>query len=157
MEQEEKLLRVNAYVGKETKEWLRKYKNEHGKNSYGDVIEELVMMTQHADQNQLVGDILSEEISKRVTDQLKEPLDILRRRTSYSDKQTKVLTEMLNHVISTLKLDRPLDQVMLTTVGKTNTLEASERRIKEQLDHFAQQAATRKAERETSAVNEVNE
>lgn len=146
-EEENGTARVNAYVSPETKKWLLKYKKDYGKNSYGDVVEDLVNRVRENGQNQLLGEVLSEAIVTQVVDQLKNPLDILRRRTGYSDRQTKVITELLNHMITTLQIDKMPSEVATTDVSKTGALTAAEARIKEQLDHFAQQAATKKVER----------
>lgn len=151
---EKNLIRVNAYVSQETKGWLEEYKHKIGKRSYGEVIEELVFRVKNSDQNQLLSELLSDEIAERVIKELKEPIDILRRRTGYSDRQTKVITEVLNHMINTLKLDRTDDNVVLTTKTKTNVLSVAENRIKEQLTHFAQQAATKRNANEQKALEE---
>jgi len=151
LELESELERVNAYVSPETKQWLTNLKKETGKKSYGGVLEELVFRQQHTDQNKLLGEILAKEISEQILGELKEPLDILRRRTGYSDRQTKIMTHLLNHMISTLQIDRIGENVVLADGGtKTNVLKAAEAKNKEQLDHFAQQAATKKAEREAN-------
>lgn len=146
-EEENGTARVNAYVSPETKKWLLKYKKDYGKNSYGDVVEDLVNRVRENDQNQLLGEVLSEAIVTQVVDQLKEPLDILRRRTGYSDRQTKVITEVLNHMVTALKIDKVPGEVATTDVSKTVVLTVAEDRIKDQLTHFAQQAASKKAER----------
>lgn len=148
--------RVYAYVSKETKQWLIDYQDNVGMGSIGAVIDELVLRSKESNQNHLLGDVLSEAITAQVVEQLKEPLDILRRRTGYSDRQTKVITEMLNHMITTLQIDKMPSEVATTNVSKTGTLTAAEARIKEQLDHFAQQAATKKVER-AAQKNEAGE
>lgn len=139
--------RVYAYVSKETKQWLIDFQDNTGKRSIGEAIEELVLRAKESNQNQLLGDVLAESITAQVVDQLKEPLDILRRRTGYSDRQTKVITELLNHMITTLQIDKMPSEVATTDVSKTGSLTAAEGRITDQLNHFAQQAATKKAER----------
>ena len=140
----EDVCRLNAYISPETLEWLKKYKKETGKNSYGKVIDDVVYQMKNQAKNQLVTDILATEITNKVVESIKEPLDILRRRTGYSDRQTKVLTEVLNHMITTMQLDRPPGGVVTTDKSKTSVLTTAEQRIKDQLNHFAQQAATKK-------------
>ncbi|MHC5250536.1 hypothetical protein [Enterococcus sp. LJL90] len=146
--------RLHTTISKEGKEWLLGYMRETNSRSFGEAIENLILKEKSRDNNQLLGDILAEEIANRVIKELKEPIDILRRRTSYSDRQTKVITEVLNHMINTLKLDRTDDNVVLTTTAKTNVLSVAENRIKEQLTHFAQQAATKRNAIEQKALEE---
>lgn len=141
-------VRVNAYISNDSKEELIRIMAQTGARSYGEAIEKVLHQLKAADANKLLGEILSEEIATRVIKELKEPIDILRRRTGYSDRQTKVITEMLNHMINALQIDRIEEQVVLTNKAKTNTLSAAEKRIKEQLDHFAQQAATKREQRQ---------
>lgn len=149
-------IRVNAYISFESKEKLIKIMAETGARSYGEAIEQVLHQLEVSDANKLLGEILSEEIANRVIKELKEPIDILRRRTGYADRQTKVITELLNHMINTLQIDRIEERVVLTSKAKTNALSAAEKRIKEQLDHFAQQAATKREQRQTP-VPEVDE
>ncbi|MBF0726917.1 hypothetical protein [Enterococcus gallinarum] len=147
MNDNKKLARLETYISQEAKDKLHQMRDP-GTRSYGAVIEKILYQLETADANKLLGEILSEEIVDRVIKELKEPIDILRRRTGYSDRQTKVITEMLNHMINTLQIDRIEEQVVLTNKAKTNTLSAAEKRIKEQLDHFAQQAATKREQRQ---------
>lgn len=147
MNDNKKLARLETYISQEAKDKLHQMRDP-GPRSYGAVIEKILYQLETADANKLLGEILSEEIVDRVIKELKEPIDILRRRTGYSDRQTKVITEMLNHMINTLQIDRIEEQVVLTNKAKTNTLSAAEKRIKEQLDHFAQQAATKREQRQ---------
>jgi len=150
-------VRVNAYISNDSKEELIKIMAQTGARSYGEAIEKVLHQLKTADANKLLGEILSEEIATRVIKELKEPIDILRRRTGYSDRQTKVITEMLNHMINALQIDRIEEQVVLTNKAKTNTLSAAEKRIKEQLDHFAQQAATKREQRQAPTPGAENE
>lgn len=147
MGESENMARLETYISQEAKDKLKKMMDK-GNRSYGAVIETILHQMETADANKLLGEILAEEIATRVIKELKEPIDILRRRTGYSDRQTKVITEMLNHMINTLQIDRIEEQVVLTSKAKTNTLSAAEKRIKEQLDHFAQQAATKREQRQ---------
>lgn len=148
MGESKKLARLHTYISFESKEKLIKIMSETGARSYGEAIEKVLHQLEVSESNKLLGEILSEEIATRVIKELKEPIDILRRRTGYSDRQTKVITEMLNHMINTLQIDRIEEQVVLTSKAKTNALIAAEKRIKEQLDHFAQQAATKREQRQ---------
>lgn len=147
MSDNQKLARLETYISQDAKDKLKQMMDP-GTRSYGAVIEKILHQLETQDANKLLGEILSEEIATRVIKELKEPIDILRRRTGYSDRQTKVITEMLNHMINTLQIDRIEEQVVLTNKAKTNTLSAAEKRIKEQLDHFAQQAATKREQRQ---------
>lgn len=150
-------VRVNAYISNDSKEELIRIMAQTGARSYGEAIEKVLHQLKAADANKLLGEILSEEIATRVIKELKEPIDILRRRTGYSDRQTKVITEMLNHMINALQIDRIEEQVVLTNKAKTNTLSAAEKRIKEQLDHFAQQAATKREQRQAPTLGAESE
>lgn len=143
-------IRVNAYISPESKEKLNQIMANTGARSYGEAIEHVLHQLETSDSNKLLAEILSDEIAKKVTKELKEPIDILRRRTGYADRQTKIITEMLNHSINTLQIDRPEQQVVLTNKSKTAVLTAAEKRIKEQLDHFAQQAATKREQRQVT-------
>ncbi len=147
MSENKKLARLETYISQEAKDKLKQMMDS-GTRSYGAVIENILYQLETQDANKILGEILSEEIATRVIKELKEPIDILRRRTGYSDRQTKVITEMLNHMINALQIDRIEEQVVLTNKAKTNTLSAAEKRIKEQLDHFAQQAATKREQRQ---------
>ena len=152
MDNEKKLERIHTRVSTEGKEWLTEYMKATQSRSIGEAIDKLVIQAKSQNQNQLLGEILSEEIATRVVAELKEPIDILRRRTGYSDRQTKVLTEVLNHMVNTLQLDRMKNEVVTTNLAKTNVMVVAEERVKEQLDHFAQQAATKKAQRQLENV-----
>lgn len=151
------MARLNTYITHEAKDKLDQRMKELGCRSYGAVIEKILHQLETADANKLLGEILSEEIATRVIKELKEPIDILRRRTGYSDRQTKVLTEVLNHMVNALQIDRIDDQVALTNKAKTNVLSAAEKRIKEQLDHFAQQAATKREQRQVPTSGAENQ
>ncbi|MGX6962239.1 hypothetical protein [Vagococcus xieshaowenii] len=152
MSDNEKLERLCTRMTSEGKEWLTEYMKNSQSRSLGEAIDKLIIQTKSQNQNQLLGEILSEEIATRVIAELKEPIDILRRRTGYSDRQTKVLTEVLNHMVNTLQLDRMKNEVVTTNLAKTNVMMVAEERVKEQLDHFAQQAATKKAQRQLENV-----
>lgn len=156
MSENKKLARLETYISQEAKDKLKQMMDS-GTRSYGAVIENILYQLETQDANKLLGEILSEEIATRVIKELKEPIDILRRRTGYSDRQTKVITEMLNHMINALQIDRIEEQVVLTNKAKTNTLSAAEKRIKEQLDHFAQQAATKREQRQAPTPGAENE
>ena len=156
MSEQENLARLNTYISHEAKHKLDKVMKETGARSYGAAIEKILFQLETGDANKLLAEILSDEIAKKVTKELKEPIDILRRRTGYADRQTKIITEMLNHSINTLQIDRPEQKVVLTNKSKTAVLTAAEKRIKEQLDHFAQQAATKREQRQVTEYGNEN-
>ncbi|MBO0460957.1 hypothetical protein JZO83_04275 [Enterococcus sp. DIV1298c] len=141
MGESENMARLETYISQEAKDKLKKMMDK-GNRSYGAVIESILHQLETADANKLLGEILSEEIATRVIRELKEPIDILRRRTGYADRQTKVITELLNHMINTLQIDRIEERVVLTSKAKTNALSAAEKRIKEQLDHLETKTKT---------------
>lgn len=147
MNQEEKpAVRINAYVSEETRDWLKKYADTlGGKSSYGAAIEKLVLRVKDGQSSEELAEIISGIVTNKILEELKERLDVIRVRTGYADRQTKVLTEVLNHMVNTLEIDRMPADVVLTTRSKTCVLDEAEKRISEQIAHFKQQASAKRA------------
>ncbi|MCO5478392.1 hypothetical protein NG891_16805 [Enterococcus gallinarum] len=147
MDQGEKTaVRINAYVSKSTRDWLKEYMDSsEEKMSYGTAIEELVDHARADEENRELAEIISDIVTNKILEELKERLDVIRVRTGYADRQTKVLTEVLNHMVNTLEIDRMPADVVLTTRSKTCVLDEAEKRISEQIAHFKQQASAKRA------------
>ncbi|OTO03242.1 hypothetical protein [Enterococcus sp. 5B3_DIV0040] len=150
MNQEEKTaVRINAYVSKQTRDWLKEYMDRRDeKISYGTAIEELVEQARAEQDHHELAEIISDVVTNNILEELKEKLDVIRVRTGYADRQTKVLTEVLNHIVNALEIDRMPEDVVLTTRSKTYVLDEAEKRISEQIAHFKQQATAKKAAKE---------
>jgi hypothetical protein len=108
------LERLSTRVKKEDKEWLLDYMHETRSHSLGEAIGRLI------EEQKGTGQLSASELSPEI---------------QAVDFQTKVITEMLNHMINTLQIDRIEEQVVLTTKAKTNALMAAEKLINEKLNN----------------------
>lgn len=110
------LERLSTRVKKEDKEWLLDYMHETRSHSLGEAIGRLI--EEQKGNAQSDGQLSASEHSAEV---------------QAVDFQTKVITELLNHMINQLQIDRIEEQVVLTTKAKTNALMAAEKLINEKL------------------------
>ena len=112
------LERLSTRVKKEDKEWLLDYMHETRSHSLGEAIGRLIEEQKGNAQSdgQLSASGLYPELQA-------------------VDFQTKVITELLNHMINKLQIDRIEEQVVLTTKAKTNALMAAEKLIHEKLNN----------------------
>lgn len=106
------LERLSTRVKKEDKEWLLDYMHETRSHSLGEAIGRLI------EEQKGNGQLSASELSPAL---------------QAVDFQTKVITELLNHMINQLQIDRIEEQVVLTTKAKTNALMAAEKVINEKL------------------------
>ena len=110
------LERLSTRVKKEDKEWLLDYMHETRSHSLGEAIGRLI--------EEKKGDTQSDG---------QIPVSKFSAELQAVDFQTKMITEMLNHMINKLQIDCLQGQVVLTTKAKTNTLIAAEKLINEKL------------------------
>lgn len=144
---ERKFARVNARVEESTKEFLMNYKYDNRLLTQGEAIDELVKQFQTEKTNQLVADQIAQATANYVIDGLKRQyLDPLRIRTGYADKQTKVLIQMMNHLMVKGDFDDP--NIITTDVHPSTALKVSEEKIQKEIEHFKQRKNTREATRE---------
>lgn len=112
------LERLSTRVKKEDKEWLLDYMHETRSHSLGEAIGRLI--EEKKSHTQSDGQVSASELSAEFR---------------AVDFQTKVITELLNHMINTLQIDRVEEQVVLTSKAKTFTLRAAEKLINEKLNN----------------------
>ncbi len=142
-----KFARVNARVEESTKEFLMNYKYGNRLLTQGEAIDELVKQFQTEKANQLVADQIAQATANYVIEGLKRQyLDPLRIRTGYADKQTKVLIQMMNHLMVKGDFDDP--NIITTDVHSSTALKVSEEKIQKEIEHFKQRKNTREATRE---------
>lgn len=112
------LERLSTRVKKEDKEWLLDYMHETRSHSLGEAIGRLI--EEQKGNAQSDGQLSASELYPEL---------------QAVDFQTKIITELLNHMINTLQIDRIEEQVVLTSKAKTNALMTAEKLINEKLNN----------------------
>lgn len=147
MSDRKKMVRLNMRVTEEAKDYLERYGELNHCRSQGEAFQLMVREIEQKDSRELVSDQIAQSTANYVIDGLKRQyLDPLRIRTGYADKQTKVLIQMMNHLMVKGDFDDP--NIITTDIHSSTALKVSEEKIQKEIEHFKQRKNTREATRE---------
>lgn len=139
--------RINVNVSESTKKFILAYKDKHRCVTQAEAIDLMVKELEEQDTKELVADQIAQATANYVIEGLKRKyLDPLRIRTGYADKQTKVLIQMMNHLMVKGDFDDP--NIITTDIHSSTALKVSEEKIQKEIEHFKQRKNTREATRE---------
>lgn len=129
-------IRKQMSIDKETEEYILEYQRLKGYSHPGEAVEMIVK--KHKEEN--IGSQVAEGIAlitaNAVLKELKPLFDVLRIRTGYADKQTKVMLEVLNSMIIAMRLnDSP---AVTTDILESGILNGSTKHVTDQIEHFKQ-------------------
>lgn len=133
--------RFQVYVDSRTLDYILDIQNEKNFRTRGETLDYIVQELESDEPKSSVGEVLALTIADKVAATLKPNYDTLRIRTGYTDKNLKVLLEVMNSLIFALGVNE--QKVVTRDILEAKPLVAAEKRIKEQLDHFAQEKADR--------------
>ncbi len=133
--------RFQVYVDSRTLDYILDIQNEKNFRTRGETLDYIVQELESDEPKSSVGEVLALTIADKVAATLKPNYDTLRIRTGYTDKNLKVLLEVMNSLIFALGVNE--QKVVTRDILEAKPVVAAEKRIKEQLDHFAQEKADR--------------
>lgn len=147
-------VRKHMSVDQETYDYIRTIQSRRGLATFGAAVEVIVKKHQEEDEGSTLAEGIAVLTANAVLKELMPKFDILRTRTGYADKQTKVMLEVLNSMIIALRLtDSP---AVTTDILESEILKGSTQRINDQIEHFKQKKDARKYKKE-SPSKEVTE
>ncbi|OEH83632.1 hypothetical protein BCR26_08700 [Enterococcus rivorum] len=130
-------------------EYVLRYWQENSCSDFSEALRKIINEHKTQGANALVATTIAEMAAESVVSSLKRTyLDPLRIRTGYADKQTKILMEMLNHVI--VKNGWDDTNVVTTDHHKSNVYAMSEEKIVKQIEHFKQRKASKEVAKGTN-------
>lgn len=133
--------RFQVYVDSRTLDYILDIQNEKNFRTRGETLDYIVQELESDEPKSSVGEVLALTIADKVAATLKPNYDTLRIRSGYTDKNLKVLLEVMNSLIFALGVNE--QKVVTRDILEAKPVVAAEKRIKEQLDHFAQEKADR--------------
>lgn len=149
--------RMQIWIDPKTSKFIRDIQHEKGYRTLGEAVDYIVHESEAGEAKIAVGESLALTISDKVADTLKPLYDVLRIRSGYTDKNLKVMLEVMNSLVFALGVNE--NKAVTRDIMEAKLIVAAEKRVKEQLDHYAQEKAARekkkKGESQNQAVGEV--
>lgn len=134
-------VRKHMSVDQETYNYIRNVQSQRGLATFGAAVEVIVKKQQEEDLGSTLAEGIAVITANAVLKELMPKFDVLRTRTGYADKQTKIMLEVLNSMIVGLRLtDSP---AVTTDILESEILTGSTKRINDQIEHFKQQKDAR--------------
>lgn len=147
--------RFQVYVDSRTLDYILDIQNEKNFRTRGETLDYIVQELESDEPKSSVGEVLALTIADKVATTLKPNYDTLRIRSGYTDKNLKVLLEVMNSLIFALGVNE--QKVVTRDILEAKPLVAAEKRIKEQLDHFAQEKADREKKKRVNQLQQAQD
>lgn len=135
-------IKKTLYLSPEADKILTEIKEENAQDSYGSTIEFLIHQYQQSNENHSL--VQAQIISQLVTEEVKETLDILRRRTVFIDDSLKILLHMLNDTIIQRDLDIQDGMELFSYSERPSQLYSiAKQAVSKEKQHYKEQALLR--------------
>lgn len=147
--------RMQIWIDPKTEKIIRDIKQKENYRTLGEAVDFLAREYEADDAKSSVGEVLALTIADKVAATLKPNYDTLRIRSGYTDKNLKVLLEVMNSLIFALGVNE--QKVVTRDILEAKPVVAAEKRIKEQLDHFAQEKADREKKKRVNQQQQAQD